>query len=447
MGSVRKVFKKAKRVIKKPISKITKGIARGIAKVGKSVMKGVAKLNKKLGPLGSIALSIAMPYALGALGGGATGGIIGRSMIGPGGVPFKTGLMGSENLFLRSIGNVGNAIRTGYNVATGAIKTGMKTITRSITEGFSKMSGGKGNGLWGKISEGARNLFNNVRNTVKKYSPKFRTGQSGTVDVMGYGGPPGTTGNITQMTSEQAASLLKSGTIDSSQISNQVLGSAEGYFTKAGSSEADKLITETLNKTFDDTIGQNLSSNALKHMDNLATISDGTFANKYDMWDSMSKNKGFFETGGTADGIIYDFDFAKSGDYTLGTAKDRTLGNYNFNGNATLDNTVIKQSKNKNALVEKVKNKTTKYITKKGTDYLKNLLSPSDLPQQSYEALMTPGAEFASTQGGALTSSTDLTGAMGTKYFSGVFGNEAWNKLKNYHRHMNYIGSAEQGST
>ena len=121
MGSVRKVFKKATKVIKKPISKITKGIARGIAKVGKSVMKGVAKLNKKLGPLGSIALSIAMPYALGALGGGATGGLIGRSMIGPGGVPFKTGLMGSENLFLRSIGNVGNAIRTGYNVATGAI--------------------------------------------------------------------------------------------------------------------------------------------------------------------------------------------------------------------------------------------------------------------------------------------------------------------------------------
>ena len=27
-------------------------------------MKGVAKLNKKLGPLGMIAMSIAMPYAL-----------------------------------------------------------------------------------------------------------------------------------------------------------------------------------------------------------------------------------------------------------------------------------------------------------------------------------------------------------------------------------------------
>ena len=30
-------------------------------------MRGVAKLNKKLGPLGSIALAVAMPYALGGL--------------------------------------------------------------------------------------------------------------------------------------------------------------------------------------------------------------------------------------------------------------------------------------------------------------------------------------------------------------------------------------------
>ena len=436
MGSVRKVFKKATKVIKKPISKITKGIARGIAKVGKSVMKGVTKLNKKLGPLGMIAMSIAMPYALGGL----------SNIIGHGGMAAgqASGLMGSQNLFLRSIGNVGNAIRTGYNAATGAISKAASGITKSITKAFTKMSGGKGNGLWSKISNGAKNLFNNVRNTVKKYSPKFKAGQSGTVDVMGYGGPPGTTGNITQMTSEQAASLLKSGTIDSSQISNQILGSAEGYFTKAGSSEADKLITETLNKTFDDTIGRNLSDNALTHMNNLGSASEGTFANKFDMWDSMSKNKGFMESA-TADGsIAYDFDFVKSGDYGMGTsAKD----GYIFNGNNTFNNEVIKQSKNKNALVDKVKKKSTSYITKKGTDYLKNLLSPSDLPQQSYEGLMTPGAEFASTQGGALTSSTDLTGAMGTKYFSGVFGNEAWKKLKDYHRHMNYIGSAEQGST
>jgi len=437
MGSVRKVFKKAKRAIKKPISKITKGIARGIAKVGKSVMKGVAKLNKKLGPLGSIALSIAMPYALGGL----------SNIIGHGGMAAgqASGLMGSQNVFLRSIGNMGNAIRTGYNVATGAIKTGMKGITKSITESFTKLSGGKGNGLWSKISNGAKNLFNSARNTVKKYSPKFRAGTEGTVTYQGAI-PGGGTAPMT-LDASTAANYLDKGLIDASQITKQTLGSAEGYFTKAGSSQADKLITETLNANFDKTIGNSLSENALTHMKNLGAASEGTFANKYDMFESLSKNKGFFETGGTADGMIYDFDFAKSGDYTLGSARDRVAGNYNFNGNSTFNNNVIKQSGNKNALVDKVKKKTTKYITKKGIDKAKSLLGIGDMPQQTAEALMTPGAEFASTSGGALTSSTDLTGAMGTQYFSGVFGNEAWNKLKNYHRHMNYYASEDQAYT
>ena len=59
-------------------------------------MRGVAKINKKLGPLGSIALAVAMPYALGGL---STG---------------TTALMNSQNTFLQAIGNVGNSIRTGY---------------------------------------------------------------------------------------------------------------------------------------------------------------------------------------------------------------------------------------------------------------------------------------------------------------------------------------------
>ena len=71
MGGVAKVIKRTKKVTK-PITKITKGIAKGIAKVGKAVMKGVAKLNKKLGPLGSIAMAIAMPYALSGLSTGFT---------------------------------------------------------------------------------------------------------------------------------------------------------------------------------------------------------------------------------------------------------------------------------------------------------------------------------------------------------------------------------------
>ena len=65
-----KVFRAAKKVVKKvakPITKVVKKVAKKVAKIGKSVMKGVAKISNKLGPIGMIALSIAMPYALGGL--------------------------------------------------------------------------------------------------------------------------------------------------------------------------------------------------------------------------------------------------------------------------------------------------------------------------------------------------------------------------------------------
>ena len=159
MGSVAKVVKKATKVIKKPLSKITKGIARGIAKVGKSVMKGVGRLSKKLGPLGMIALSVAMPYALSGL----------STAIGHGGMAAgqASGWLGSQNVFLRSIGQVGNAIRTGYQASTGAIGKTWSTITKSIGNGFQKFQTGGGN-IWTRISNGTKNLFNSARNQVAK---------------------------------------------------------------------------------------------------------------------------------------------------------------------------------------------------------------------------------------------------------------------------------------
>jgi hypothetical protein len=87
-----KVFKKAKTVVKKvakPITTVVKKVAKKVAKIGKSVMQGVSKISNKLGPIGMIALSIAMPYALGGL----------SSMIGTAG--GTTGLMNSSNLFLK----------------------------------------------------------------------------------------------------------------------------------------------------------------------------------------------------------------------------------------------------------------------------------------------------------------------------------------------------------
>src|SRR5210317_2327321 len=102
MGKVFKAVKKTVKKVTKPFSKIVKRAARKVKKIGKAVMKGVAKVSAKLGPVGMIALSIAMPYALGGL----------SSLVGTAGV--TTGLMNSSNLFLKSIGTIGNTIRTGY---------------------------------------------------------------------------------------------------------------------------------------------------------------------------------------------------------------------------------------------------------------------------------------------------------------------------------------------
>ena len=68
MGSISRVFKKVTRAVTKPISKAFKGVAKGIMKVGKATMRGIAKVQNKLGPLGSIALAVAMPWALKGLG-------------------------------------------------------------------------------------------------------------------------------------------------------------------------------------------------------------------------------------------------------------------------------------------------------------------------------------------------------------------------------------------
>ena len=168
----KKWIKRTIKKVTKPISKVFKGVAKGIAKVGKSVMRGVAKLNKKLGPLGMIALSIAMPYALGGL----------SSMVGTMGVPqlgiANTGMLGSSNAFIRAVGTVGNQIRTGYQsigMAMGDAKSfvGKKlstignSITNTITKVGQKFGGGaKGDNFWTRISKGAKNLFNSAKSVV-----------------------------------------------------------------------------------------------------------------------------------------------------------------------------------------------------------------------------------------------------------------------------------------
>ena len=150
MGSVSRVIKKTTKAVTKPLSKAFKGIAKGIKKVGKATMRGIAKVNKKLGPLGSIALAVAMPYALGGL----------SNMIGVAG--GKTGLMNSTNVFLKAIGNVGNQIRTGYQGFNSFVSKTFSSITNSIKQGFSKFAPKTEGNIFSRISKGAKNLFQSV---------------------------------------------------------------------------------------------------------------------------------------------------------------------------------------------------------------------------------------------------------------------------------------------
>ena len=172
MGFFSNIFKKVKKAITRPISKIFKGVGKGIAKVAKNVWKGVkglgtkavqayGKFSQKLGPIGMIGLSMAMPYFLGAFS-GAGGGLwtgfgkaMGTQVTGPGGQIFKTGLAHSQNPFLSIIGRAGKGAYNAGNFIGGTAKG----ISQTISETFKSF--GSGN-----ISQGFKNLYQGTTEVI-----------------------------------------------------------------------------------------------------------------------------------------------------------------------------------------------------------------------------------------------------------------------------------------
>jgi len=417
----KKFFKKTIKRVTRPVSKVFKGVAKGIAKVGKAVMKGVAKVTKKLGPLGMIAMSIAMPYAMSGL----------SSMIGyQAGTPFASGLLARpEGTFLRAVGNIGAQIRNGYRIGSGAIGKGVSaitnkigtignTITNSITQTFQKFSGkGTGKNFWTRISEGAKNLFNSAKSVV--------TGQptSGSVDVYGLRGNVHGEGLIkTSMKSENAMALLDKGVIEGSQLSGQ------SFY----GSSADKLVTETINKAAENTIKE-LSPNAYKHYNdvNNAYKANGTYINNQQALDTVLESQGTSYQGLTDFDGVYNSDLGMTGDYKLANPNEPT--SYTFTGDKTFDNPVAKKFKYKEK-INKAKKASYKWIKD-------SLLKPVEWQEPTdYEWEATQGAEFAGSTG-AVLSATDIKGSTGSSSYANVFGDAAWEKLKAYHKHMNYQGS------
>ena len=422
MGGISRAVKKISKKVTKPIKKITKNIARGIAKVGKGVMKGVAKLNKKMGPLGMIAMSIAMPYALQGLGAGFT-----KLSVANQGNSFGT--------FLRAVGNIGNKIKTGYSTLTGNIGSMIKNnpISNTIRKTFSNFSNSASkNKLWKSVSNGAKRLYQ----AAKDITPKFRKGTEGSVDVWNVRHSPHTDGGIwSSMKSTEAAKLIKAAEAGKGPmpiLRGQSLGTAEGWWTQAGSSKADEVVTKTINKALEDKVNL-LDTNGKRYFNDLisAAKNRGEYVNSSDALSKVLEGNHTIWEGTDWDGKFVT-DLSKTGDYTLGTARDRLQGTYNFTGDKSFDNPVAKKYNYKKAI-----DKTANIIKKSGLLDQNEIIHP-----EKFDLISSASATANESQGGSLTS-TDIKGSTGTDYFKKVYGEAAWQKLKGYHRNMNYQGQME----
>ena len=183
MGAISRVFKRATKAVKKVTSGVTKAakkIGKGIARVGKSVWNGVKKLggkafeayskiSGKLGPIGMIGLSMAMPYLMPGFTGTA-GGLwtkFGAKM----GVKATATQAGfgwanhATNPFLRTIGQIGGNIYKGTNFIKGTAQGISQTIGKTF-EGFAS----KGT-FSEKIASGFNNLYQGTTEVL--------TGQAG----------------------------------------------------------------------------------------------------------------------------------------------------------------------------------------------------------------------------------------------------------------------------
>jgi len=173
MGAISRVFKGATRAVKKVTSGVTKAakkIGKGIAKIGNSVWNGVKKLggkafeaygkiSGKLGPIGMIGLSLAMPYLMPGFT-GAAGGLWTNF-----GAKATTWANHATNPFLRTMGQIGGNIYKGTNFIKGTAQGISQTIGKTF-EGFAS------EGTFGsRISTGFSNLY--------KGTAEVLTGQAG----------------------------------------------------------------------------------------------------------------------------------------------------------------------------------------------------------------------------------------------------------------------------
>ena len=429
MGGVVKKIKKTVKKVTKPFTKIIKKTVKKVKKIGKAVMKGVSKISNKLGPVGMIALSIAMPYALTGLSNFTN---------------FAQAYTGVGQTFLNAVGTVGNQVRLGYRAFNTAMAAGKKSITDIIGKTFEKFAPKGGTNIFSRISDGAKRLYTATKEKLQSVSPKFKTAKTGQSEVFGFGqaaeGPM-------LMDNTLVADKLQSGVLEAGQVNMKSLTESGGWFTKTNAAgvQADTIVSDVINdayKTRLDGFGTN-AKRMFTDIKNKALEMD-TYINDEQIGSFVEDNVG--ASSYRVDTIsgppnINKFQI-KTEIPNLGTTGDYRLvgpiegggdaANYVFTGNETFKQPATQNFFQKNA--KKLKNLTKSILAPKGDTPLAQAEVPLELDTSKIDMAMSTyaGTDQQASQGGSLVEA--------------VYGQNSANMLKYVHN-MNLLNSGETYKT
>jgi len=287
MGSiVKKIKKKVKKIIKKnPITKIIKKQIKNIKKLGTKVWNGIKKVggkafeafgkfSQKLGPIGMIALSFAMPYLTAGMG----------SLWGGMGTALKAG-MGSTNAFVSTMSTLGNSAYQAIGTAGSFVKGTYQGITQTLSKTFSSF--GKGN-----VTEGFSNLW------------------GGTKDVFSGRAGMGTEELIRKATT-YGVDIVK-GTGDFTGNAGGIFGGTSSGVVQTGGVNAFKAnqLNQASYKVIENAMASTTAGYDAVAKKYVNTISNQFNLNAHDAHEHFLKNGGIELNNGN-----YTFDMSTSGDF------------------------------------------------------------------------------------------------------------------------------------
>ena len=261
MGSiVKKIKKKVKKVIKKnPVTRIVKKATKNIRKLGsklwtkvkkfgKSAFRKFAKFSDKIGPIGMIALSFAMPYLMAGMGqawAGLGNWLGAAAKVAPNaGMTFGNTLAQLGHSAWSGISRAGHFIKGTYQGITQTLSktfegfAGVKNAAGvrtggSVSEGFSNLWKGTGDVLSGRAGMGTEKLITKAVETGANWSPTIaRTTpmQVGTGQFTRSTGVWGTSSGVVQTGGVQAFNANQMN-MASQQIINQAMSGTTSMYT------------------------------------------------------------------------------------------------------------------------------------------------------------------------------------------------------------------------